>query len=260
VSSQLLLAPHLGHAGVEDAVDDEPGDLGAGDGLLADRLREGDGGSERLGGGFLALNDLDQGHDRGGIEVVKADDLVRSQGRVGDLRDRQRGGVRGEDRVRGRRRVELGEDVLLDLHLLGHGLDDEVHVAEARVGGRAVDASDDLVDLRLALLLGEPAFLDEFARLALRHRARLRETGLHERIVDVLEHHRDARSGDRLCDLPSHRPRADNGGLEYEHAVRLLWQSPDRSQASGERSGRAAIEVGGHRSKIAGPQASPRHV
>src|SRR5205085_10411344 len=69
----LLLAPHLGDAGVEDAVDDEAGDLGAGDGLLADRLREGYGGGERLGRGFLALDELDQGDDRGGIDVGEAD-------------------------------------------------------------------------------------------------------------------------------------------------------------------------------------------
>ena len=38
----LLLAPDLRDAGVEDAVDDEAGNLGAGDRLLADRLGEGD--------------------------------------------------------------------------------------------------------------------------------------------------------------------------------------------------------------------------
>ena len=68
----------------------------------------------------------------------------------------------------GRDGVELGEDGLLDLHALGHGLDDEVDVAEALVGGRAVDAPDDLLDLRRGLLLGELALLDQLADLALR--------------------------------------------------------------------------------------------
>jgi hypothetical protein len=218
----LLLAPNLGDAGVEDAVYDEAGDLGAGDRLLADRLREGDGGRERLGRGLLALDDLDQGHDRGGIEVVEADDPVGAQRGIADLGDRQRGGVRGEDRVRGGGGVELREHVLLDLDLLGHRLDHEVDLAEAAVGGGALDAADHLIHLRLCLLVGEPAFLDQFARLALGDRARLREPSLHERVVDVLEHDGDAGGGDRLCDLPAHRPRADNRGPEYEHALRLL--------------------------------------
>ena len=44
-------------------------------------------------------------------------------------------------------RVELGEDGLLDLHALGHGLDHEVDVAEALVVGRAGDAAEDLLEL-----------------------------------------------------------------------------------------------------------------
>ena len=49
----------------------------------------------------------------------------------------------------GRGGVELGEYGLLDLDLLRHGLDHEVDVAEVRVGGRAVDPPEHLLDLRL---------------------------------------------------------------------------------------------------------------
>ena len=104
----LLLAPDLRDARVEDAVDDEAGHLGARDRLLADRLREVDRDADGLGRRVVALDDLDQRHDRGGIEVVKADDLVGPMGRLADLGDRQRRGVRGEDRVAGRDGVELG--------------------------------------------------------------------------------------------------------------------------------------------------------
>ena len=83
-------------------------------GLLADRLGEGERRGHGLGGGLLAFDDLDQRHHRGRVEVVEADHLFGAQGGVGDLGDRQRGGVRGEDRVPGRARVELGEDGLLD--------------------------------------------------------------------------------------------------------------------------------------------------
>ena len=213
----LLLAPDLGDPRVEDPVDDEAGDLGAGDRLLADRLREGDGRGDGLGRGLLALHDLDQRHDRGGVEVVEADDLLRAQRRFADLRDRQRGGVRGEDRVAGRGRVELGEDGLLDLDLLRHGLDHEVDVAEVLIGGRAVDPSEHLLDLRLPLLLCELALLDELPDLSGGDAQGLVEAGLHERVVDVLQHHRDPRRGDRLGDLAAHRPGAHDSSLEYEH-------------------------------------------
>ena len=48
-------------------------------------------------------------------------------------------------------RVELGEHGLLDLHPLGHGLDHEVHVAEALVLGGAGDAAQHLLELVVGL-------------------------------------------------------------------------------------------------------------
>ena len=165
----LLRPPDLADAGVEDPVDDEARDLEAGDRLLADRLRERHGRLQRLGRGLVALDDLDQRHDRRRVEVVEADDLVGPQRRVADLGDRQRRGVRGEDRVAGRAGVELGEDRLLDLHPLR---------ARPRRRSRRrrtpsyvvvpVIRPSDLLDLRGALLLGQLALLDELADLALR--------------------------------------------------------------------------------------------
>ena len=135
----------------------KPGDLLAHDRLLADRLGEVDRRADRVGLGVVALDDLHQRQHRGRVEVVEAADLLGPQRGVADLGDRQRGGVRGQDRVAGGDRVELAEDGLLDLHALGHRLDDEVDIAEALVAGGAGDAPDDLLDLRVGLLLGEAA-------------------------------------------------------------------------------------------------------
>jgi hypothetical protein len=57
---------------------------------------------------------------------VHADDALGVLGRDGDLGDRQRRGVRREDRVGGDDLVEPAEDLLLEVQVLGHGLDDEL--------------------------------------------------------------------------------------------------------------------------------------
>jgi len=70
----------------------------------------------------------------------------------------------------------------------------------------------------LALLGVQLALLDQFADLAAGHVRGLVEARLDELLVDVLEHHWDARCGDRLGDLAAHRSGADDGGSEHEHA------------------------------------------
>ena len=84
---------------------------------------------------------------------------------------------------------------------------------------------DDLGDLRVALLGGELAALHEFADLPRGHIARLVDAGLHELLADVLEHDREPGGGDRLRDLPPHRPRAHHRCLEHEHAGLLVSRS-----------------------------------
>jgi hypothetical protein len=126
----LLGAPDLADRRHQDSVDDEARDLAADDRLLLDRLGEVVGGGRGLLRGVVADDHLDQRHHRGRVEEVEADDLVGAQRRFADLGDRERRGVGGEDRVARGGGVELAEDGLLDLHLLRHGLDDEVDVAE----------------------------------------------------------------------------------------------------------------------------------
>ena len=115
------------------------------------------------------------------------------------------------------------EDGLLDLHPLGHGLDDEVDVAEVLVGGGAGDPPDDLARpapsacSSVSLLL-----LDEPASWPCGDVARLLEAGVDELLLDVLEHDGDVGGGDRLGDLAAHGAGADDGGLEHEHGAGRL--------------------------------------
>ena len=88
-----------------------------------------------LGLGDDGAHHLDQLHDRRGVEEVHADDLARPAGGDRDLGDRQGRGVGRQDGVRRADPVQLGEDLGLELHALGHGLDDQV-------GGSARSSSD----------------------------------------------------------------------------------------------------------------------
>jgi hypothetical protein len=74
-------------------------------------------------------NHLDQPLDGGRVEEVQPDDLGRPAGHPGHLGDRDRRGVRRQDRVRPRdRRVELLEQARLQRRALGRRLDDQVAV------------------------------------------------------------------------------------------------------------------------------------
>ena len=114
--------------------------------------------------------------------------------------------------------VELAEHGLLDFHLLGHGLDHEIDVAEAFVLGGAVDEAHRFLQLGVGLLLGDLLLLDQAGELTLGDFAGLLEPSVHELLVHVLEDDRDVGGGDRLGDLAAHGARADDRGLEDEHA------------------------------------------
>src|SRR3712207_9169644 len=64
--------------------------------------------------------------------------------RSGDLGDRQRGGVGREDRLRRADLVQPGEDLLLELEVLRHGLDHQVGVGQVLQRGAEGDPVEDL--------------------------------------------------------------------------------------------------------------------
>ena len=145
--------------GDKDAVDDEAGGFLHFDGLLADAGGEVDDALADLVAGELSADDLDEGHAVGGVEEVHADELSRTAGAGCNLGDAQRAAVGGEDGFGFADFVEFGEDILLELHLLDGGLDDEVGVGEGGIVGGGGDVGEQGVDG----LLGHLAFLDEFA-------------------------------------------------------------------------------------------------
>jgi hypothetical protein len=148
---------------------------------------------------------------------VEAEHLVGSARGLADLGDRQRRGVRGEDRVARRHRVELREHRVLDLHPLRHGLDHEVDLAEPVVAGRPGDQPERVRDVLLGLLGADLLLLDEPLVLPLGHLARLLQARVHELLIHVLEHHGDVGGRQHLGDLPAHDAGSDDPGFEYEH-------------------------------------------
>ena len=73
----------------------------------------------------------------------------RSMRDGGDLVDVERRGVGGKDGAGLHDGVELGEDVLLDVHLLEHGLDHEIAIGNILVGEHGRDQSQALVHFGL---------------------------------------------------------------------------------------------------------------
>jgi len=109
-----------------------PGLVGDDDRSLAQLLREG---PDVLEDGVLrddGPDHLDELLDGGRVEEVHAVNALGVRRGNGDLGNRQRGGVRRQDRVLRDDPVDPREDLLLQLEVLRHGLDHELAVGERR--------------------------------------------------------------------------------------------------------------------------------
>ena len=136
----------------QDTVDNEAGGFLDMDRNLAHLLGDLNNLVNRLGGGVLAGDDFDQLHDGGRIEEMHADNRMLHA--VGNLGDRERGGVGAENHTGLAELVELSKDVLLDLHILSDGLEDKVNIGNRFDLGGGSDAGIDLIGgslLHLAL-------------------------------------------------------------------------------------------------------------
>ena len=134
---------------------------------------------------------------------MRADHVLRPLGRLGDLVHVQRGRIRCEDRAGLGDAVELAEEVLLYVHPLEHGFDDDVGIARrVEVGARSEErhALVHLLLLQPALRHGGRIVLFYFFQTPVERF--LRRVGNGDRDADVDEAHRDA---------AAHRARADDG-------------------------------------------------
>src|SRR5690348_9791822 len=118
------------------------------DGDLADGLGELHAGGDDFLGGVIGTHDLEQLHHIGRREEVQADDIFRPLGHRRDLVDVETRCVGCKDRAWFADGVELGEDLLLDVHALEYRLDDKVDVLELFEVQGTADQSHAAIDFR----------------------------------------------------------------------------------------------------------------
>ncbi len=175
-----------------------------------------------------AADDLDQLHQRHGVHEVQADEPLRPVGGRGQPGDRDRRGVRSQERALAEVRRERGEDRLLDRLVLGRRLDDQIRLpdllqpfdgfdpAESRLHRRIVDdASRDLA---------REVALDDV------------QAGIDPLAADVVQLDRVAGQGADVADARAHLARADNAdGLYLGHSPshRRRRQAPKTSLLAG---------------------------
>ena len=108
------------------AVGDEADRVGGANRLAAHRLGHLAGDRQRLLGGLVAGDHLDQAHQRGRVEEVHAADALGPLHPGGDRGHRERGGVGGQDRLGSADAGEPREQLALQLQVLGRSLDHQL--------------------------------------------------------------------------------------------------------------------------------------
>src|SRR5262249_25656383 len=132
---------------VEDAVLDKARHLLLHDRVVSEAADQLVGRLHGLRVGLLAGNHLDHRDQVGRIRPVHADDTPGVFADRGDLRDRYARGVGCENRLVRDVLFELREDLLLELELLGYGLEHEIGTLERR-RELGLEADAPTVDLR----------------------------------------------------------------------------------------------------------------
>ena len=212
-------AHRFGHVRDEQPVHDEARGVLAGHRGLAAGGAEGLGVLEDLRVGDVRAHDLDELHQLHGVEEVQADEARRAARGDRHLADRERAGVRGEDRRRLAQRAELLEERLLGVEVLDDGLDHEVAVGEVLLGSRAADAGARRRRLGLGLFLGRLAVLDGLLGELREALVDAAETAVQELLLGLEHDHRAAALGRDLHDAVAHQAAAHHAHFLNRHEV-----------------------------------------
>ena len=136
---------------------------------------------------------------------MQADD-ARREFRLGrQFRDRERGGICGENRMSAVFVARSRENFFFDFEFFRGGFDHDLHVAHRHRRGGSNDAG--------------PAFLRFFvAHQSALHRVGvglvdIGEAAIDRRGIDIAQNNRDAARAEPLRDTGTHHARADNCGM-----------------------------------------------
>ena len=190
----------------QDAVDDEAGlvadDHHALPEACPDLVCGGKRRVVRLGG----ADELEERHQRDGVEEVHSDDALGAPEVGGHVGNGQRGRVRGDHALGGDELLDLREHPLLHVELLEDRLEHEVAVRESVVLGRA---GDDRPEKRSLSRVVAP-FRRELVDLA----ADLGERLLHLLVAHIAKYDRYLQPAqEEGRDLPRHESRTDDADL-----------------------------------------------
>ena len=189
----------------EDPVADEAAADADQDRHLADLLGDRHRGVDHVLRRLLAAHDLQEAHDVGRREEVHADHVLGAAGGGRDLVHVERRGVRGQDGARLHDPVEAREDLLLEVHVLEHGLDHQVAVGEGLAVGHAVEqvhAPVDLFHRHAAAAGGALVVLADDA-----------EAVVDPALLRLDDRHADAAVGEVHRDAAAHRAAAEDADL-----------------------------------------------
>ena len=162
-------------------------------------------GDEHLVAHGVGAHHFEQAHDVGGAEEMGTEHLGGAAGGGGDAIHVEVGGVARDDRLRLADRIEAGESLELERHLLEDRLDDEIRGGDRIQLEHRSDARETLAHRRLAQ--APLAHGGGVVPLDGRHRA------LDLLLPEVEELHRDAGVGEVHGDAAAHGPRADHRPL-----------------------------------------------
>jgi hypothetical protein len=190
-----------------DPVHDEPRRVGDPDRRLAQAFGEFLRAAHDRGVRGRSGDHLDEAHRRHRVEEVHARHAFGAFRGRRDPGDGERGGVRCENRVATNYVLEVGEDLLLDLHVLDHGLYDQRRVGAIVEGGRRRDPVEHLP----ALVLREPPPLYPALQVSLDGLPAAGQGVL----LDVQQHRRHARKRGALRDPRPHGPRPHDRNIDH---------------------------------------------
>ncbi len=186
---------------------------------LLQLLADGHCSGEHFIAGPLATHHFQQTHDIGRAEEVQTDHILGAPGEAGNGVQVQRRGVGGEDRTGLAHRIQLLEDLLLDAHVLEHGLDHHVGIGQGAVVGDAGDQREAL----LHRILGQAAALDA-RRVGF---AGTLQAALQRLVIDFQQLHRHPGIGEAQGDADAHGAAADHRGGPDRAGFDVGWQVVD---------------------------------